>query len=559
MFSSLRDSLGLVTAGLISILMITPNAIVKAEDLKSSNNSPGVSITDNSTDLLEQVSQDVQPDSASITSVSQLSDVQPNDWAFQALQSLVERYGCIAGYPDASFKGNRAMSRFEFAAALNACLDKVNQRISADTTDIVTRENVATLQKLQEEFKTELATLRGRVGALEAHIEKLEKEKPKCSKTPKLDGQLIIAVTDGFGDANRSGNGDNSNLTVSDRLRLNIKTCFFDKDELLVRFQASSVINPIAPGNEARFSFASGSNTTNDILLSKLQYRFPIGEQVTVLVATGFNTYFDDWDVVNPLQSDSKAAISRFGRYSLIFRLGGDTGAGVTYKPNENIKIQMAYLAKSANNPASGLLNGNYGALGQIIYYPDGMCIKDQNNNCKIDEDKVTKIAFSYVKAYNDNGLGHNTGSLASNLGGRKVDSDSFGIETNVNISNGFQLGGWVSYTNARALTGEVRGDADIWSWAVTLAFPDLDKDGKVRNLGGIIIGMQPKLTGTSAPLSGLPRRDPDTGFHIEGFYRYKINDNISITPGFIWLTAPNHNEQNGDIFLGVVRTTLEF
>ncbi|MBD1842973.1 hypothetical protein H6F89_06020, partial [Cyanobacteria bacterium FACHB-63] len=35
-----------------------------------------------------------------VTSVSQLSDVRPTDWAFQALQSLVERYGCIAGYPD---------------------------------------------------------------------------------------------------------------------------------------------------------------------------------------------------------------------------------------------------------------------------------------------------------------------------------------------------------------------------------------------------------------------------------------------------------------------------
>jgi len=40
---------------------------------------------------------------AQITSVSQLSDVQPTDWAFQALQSLVERY-VIAGYPDSSFR-----------------------------------------------------------------------------------------------------------------------------------------------------------------------------------------------------------------------------------------------------------------------------------------------------------------------------------------------------------------------------------------------------------------------------------------------------------------------
>ncbi|MGB3636575.1 MAG: iron uptake porin, partial [Rivularia sp. (in: cyanobacteria)] len=58
-----------------------------------------------------------------VTNVNQLSDVQPTDWAFQALQSLVERYGCIAGYPNGTFRGNRAMTRYEFAAGLNACLD----------------------------------------------------------------------------------------------------------------------------------------------------------------------------------------------------------------------------------------------------------------------------------------------------------------------------------------------------------------------------------------------------------------------------------------------------
>ncbi len=65
-----------------------------------------------------------------VTSVSQLSDVQPTDWAFQALQSLVERYGCIAGYPDGTYRGNRALTRYEFAAGLNACLDRVNELIA---------------------------------------------------------------------------------------------------------------------------------------------------------------------------------------------------------------------------------------------------------------------------------------------------------------------------------------------------------------------------------------------------------------------------------------------
>ena len=102
-----------------------------------------------------------------VTSVSQLSDVQPTDWAFQALQSLVERYGCIAGYPDGTFRGNRAATRYEMAAALNACLDQISDRFA-------TKEDLATVKALQEEFKTELATLKGRVDGLEARTKTLE-------------------------------------------------------------------------------------------------------------------------------------------------------------------------------------------------------------------------------------------------------------------------------------------------------------------------------------------------------------------------------------------------
>ncbi|MGH1397579.1 MAG: iron uptake porin [Trichormus sp.] len=516
------------------ILVLTPLAKVRAES------SLKVSSTANSNDPIENINQYAQLDSQPVTSVNQLADVQPTDWAFQALQSLVERYGCLAGYPDGTFKGNRAMTRFEFAAALNTCIDKVSQRLSAEITDLVTQEDLATLQNLQEQFTTELTTLRGRVDTLAARTEQLEQQ--QFSTTTKLKGEIIFAATDAFGDASLSRNGDESNLSFSSRVRLNFDTSFTGEDRLRVRLQGSNVVNPIAPGNEARLSFQSGSDTANDVVLSKLEYYFPLGEKLRVLVATGFNTYFDDADVINPLQNDGDATISRFGRYNAIYRLGGDTGVGVTFTPNQNFKAEMFYLAGNANNPSSGLFNGKYGLLGQIVWYPNA-------------NDKVSKIAFTYVNAYNENGLGHNTGSIASNLGGRKVASNSYGIETNLKINHGFQVGGWLGYTNARALTGDVKGDADIWNWAVTLAFPDLGKEG---NLGGIIVGMQPKLTGSSAELSGLPRRDPDTGFHLEGFYRYQINDNISITPGLIWLTAPNHNKQNGDIFLGVMRMTLK-
>jgi BMFP domain-containing protein YqiC len=90
------------------------------------------------------------------------------------LQSLVERYSCIAGHPDETYRVNHALTRYEFAAGLNACLDRVNELIATASTDLVSKEDLATLQRLQEEFGTELATLRGRVDSLEAQTAEVE-------------------------------------------------------------------------------------------------------------------------------------------------------------------------------------------------------------------------------------------------------------------------------------------------------------------------------------------------------------------------------------------------
>ncbi len=87
-----------------------------------------------------------------VTSVSQLKDIQPTDWAFQALQSLVERYGVIAGYSDGTFRGKNPITRYEFAAGLNAALSRINELISTGQENLVSQEDLTTLQRLQTEF-----------------------------------------------------------------------------------------------------------------------------------------------------------------------------------------------------------------------------------------------------------------------------------------------------------------------------------------------------------------------------------------------------------------------
>jgi len=121
-----------------------------------------------------------------VTSVSQFSDVQPTDWAYQALSNLVSKYGCVAGYPNGTFKGKQAMTRYEAAALLNACLDRVSE---------MTEE----VKRLLKEFEKELTVLKAKVDGLEAKTEELAAT--QFSTTTKLKGQAVFWL----GTANFSG------------------------------------------------------------------------------------------------------------------------------------------------------------------------------------------------------------------------------------------------------------------------------------------------------------------------------------------------------------------
>ncbi len=168
-----------------------------SESIQSPENPAPPSIAEISeADSLEVTDPSSTSEMEQVTSVSQLSDVKPTDWAFQALQSLVERYGCIAGYPDGTYRGNRAMTRYEFAAGLNACLDKVAELVTAGTSNLVKKEDLQKLQRLQEEFAAELATLRGRIDVLEARTANLESN--QFSTTTKLNATVWFNLTSAF-------------------------------------------------------------------------------------------------------------------------------------------------------------------------------------------------------------------------------------------------------------------------------------------------------------------------------------------------------------------------
>lgn len=502
-----------------------------------------------------------------VTSVSQFSDVQPTDWAFQALQSLVERYGCIAGYPNGTYRGNRALTRYEFAAGLNACLDRVNELIATATTDLVRKEDLATLQRLQEEFSAELATLRGRVDTLEARAAELEAN--QFSTTTKLVGEAIFALSDAFGDTA----GGNNNTVFQNRVRLDFQTSFTGRDVLHTRLATGNARRLNTGGSVdvnrngtidtseqsaegfQTFNLTGDASNSNDVVLDWLAYYVPVGPAQLYIAATGGihsdyaatnNPYFENYDGGN-------GALTTFASENPIYRIGGGAGAalnipfgrgGGILKPSS---LTIGYLGSEPNDPGigSGIFNGNYAALGQLNF----------------NLGQRFALAATYVHGYHGAGgalfdAGGFQGQNVSVVGTSQANalsatnassSNSYGLSAALRPSDKFSISGFVSYHD---VTGFGRNDDyQAWSYGAGIALPDFGKRGNVL---GIFAGAQPYALGRVAGANAVP-------YSIEGFYKYQVSDNVSITPGVIYLTSPGQNSDNDDAFIGTLRTTFTF
>jgi hypothetical protein len=527
----------------------------------------------NTDEILNQINQYNREGANSqgqVTNVTQLRDVSPGDWAYEALRSLVERYGCIAGYPDGTYRGNRALSRYEFAAGLNACLQQVERLIASNTSNFVTKQDLATLQRLIDEFRTELATLGTRVDKLEGRVGFLEDH--QFSTTTKLQGEAIFALTDEF-------NQPISNNTVfQDRVRLTFNTSFTGRDRLATRLAAGNAdaLNRFKNGDGAALTEGqqtfniTGGSTNNSVKLDWLAYYFNFGSSKVYLAATGgihsdyaptLNPYFEDFDGGN-------GALSTFASENPIYRIGGGAGGAISLGvgPLQSIlgpsTLTVGYLAgPSANDPSekNGLFDGTFAALGQLNF----------NLGDRIG------VGVTYVHSYKNQGadifdLGGGVGSAvvgssfannpltASKFSGTLLASsplvtNSYGGELAFRLSDNISLSGFATYTKATFIG---LGTGDIWTYGGGVAFADFGKKGNVL---GLFAGVEPTLRGLSPnvrPADGFSR---DNELHFEGFYKYQVTDNISVTPGIIWLTAPGQNDNNPDAVIGTLRTTFTF
>lgn len=526
---------------------------------------------------------------AQVTSVSQLSDVQPTDWAFGALQSLVERYGCIAGYPNGTYRGNRLMTRYEFAAGLNACLDRVSELIATATTNLVTKEDLATLQRLQEEFAAELATLRGRVDALEARTAELEAN--QFSTTTKLNGEAIIAA---IGATGGSPDTDDPNIILTNRVRLNLNTSFTGKDLLITGLQSHNFLggldgsgslqeslglaSPILSASSARTSFEPqfpgidvktlSDVSANDVELYKLLYIFPVADKLTLFAGTAAETS-DAFPAITPFYGEGQESISRFGNLNPVVRVsGGTSGSGLAsavgfiFNISDQLDLRALYGSVNANIPqnapdiqpgvsgtplGSGFFGGSSVIAAQLTFRPSS----------SID------IGLNYANSYHEiNILG--TGLTSSDIGaladvalGTPVKLNSFGGTLTWRFSPKIALSGYGAAIFVDDSSRDVDASTTFTSWMVGLHFNDLFKQG---NNAGILFGQPLYRTSADGDAELAPTGvDRATPYHLEAYYRLKLSDNVSITPGAFVLFNPEGDNRNDTTTVGVLRTTFTF
>ncbi len=487
-----------------------------------------------------------------VTDVDRLQDVSPQHWAYEALRSLVEKYGCISGSGN-EFNGDRAMTRYEFAAVFNACLTTIQGLIANSSNNLLKLEDLTVLDRVQKEFVNELREVSNRVDKLEQEVSLIEKN--QFSTTTTLNGTVEFYLIEAFGDVKAAAPGENQrdsfdkkNVSFSSRVVLDFDTSFTGKDLLRASIQAGNIssFDRSAVGTDM-ISLIGATNTDNQFDLASLYYESPIGNnRGTIVLApiAGFPTRI--FPSLNPVSS-----VSTFGSENPIYAFAFGTGGVVYYKFTDKIAGGVSYFTTSGSDANEGLFGEQFSSLSQLTYTPS---------------DKIA-IALTYGRYYapqpdSSINITGGKGSRFAQLpfGDSATSTNGFGLQFTYKLSKKLILGGWGSYLNANAeaspnvnsVNASQGADADIWSWAVTAALPDLGKLGSQLNF---VFGMPPKVTNNDI----LEREDKDTSLHIELSYNYPVNDNISVTPGVVVITNPEHNADNGTIWVGLMRTTFKF
>lgn len=450
--------------------------------------------------------------SEQVTNISQFSDVLPTDWAYQALSNLVERYGCVAGYPDGTYLGRQSMTRFEAAALLNACMDRVTE---------VTDE----LRKLQEEFKTELVILTARVDGLDAKVGQLQAT--QFSTTTKLNGEASFILGGVPGYDSREVNADGTTLNYD--VRLNFDTSFTGSDLLRTRLRAGNFSDRPFGSSSSLFKLDK-AEITDGVEIDRLYYQFPVNENVTVTAGPLVRNTEMVWvpTAYNSNVLDFFAVAGAPG----VYNKATGAGVGVEYEKNGFV-AGVNFVAEEGNDSSTGIFDedGELNLMAQVGYRQ---------------ENWGAAVAYRYgtngTRPRNYNGVLGGNGTILNGQDSNSIAVNGYWQPTDNRYIPSVSAG--YGYNDVSGSTG-LSDATDSHSWYVGLQWDAVIITG---NSVGVAVGSPPNSENVE-----------NDALMFEVFYKHQLTDNISITPAVFYVSNDTNQRGNSSEWGGVVQTTFKF
>lgn len=480
-----------------------------------------------------------------ITNVYQLRDVYPTDWSYKALRSLTERYNCLSGFPNGTFQGNRYLTRYEFTADLNSCLNQIEGAIANNN---VSTEDIATIERLAQDFAAELAVLSERIDSLKAQSNNPEEK--QFSTTTKLKGQAVFAVNAGGFTGNRIIDPNGNLITDSQpqstflyRVGLDFDTSFSGTDNLKIRLDSGSqgfddnTAGFLEPNFGSTLDF-SDSPPRQDVGVGRLYYDFkPIKNlRVSLGSVTVPTDYIDTNSYANTNLDFRYFDTAAINYNRILFPIdGASTGAFIEWNPQGKVfTIRAQYNSVDAANPSKDSDSMVEGVSAfTLLLYPDGNGERGLFGDFyqgMVELEYAPTDAFAVRLQYS---------------GGEIFDSRFDVVGANVEWlflpkTALFARYGYGSYDNTAF------GDINPNYWMAGFSLLDLFKEGARAG----IAATQPFIAREIG-------NDTQTNFEI--FYELPVNDAILVTPAIQVITNASNQESNDTIITGTIRTVFNF